>query len=98
MTDRIEIFEICFLSPVVDITRPALHAQLQHWLIDGVKRYPEIFEGVIMLDGVAHFVTCWHRDGVARVYVTPREVAEEILNMEGLSTIEPWAPWPERTN
>jgi hypothetical protein len=70
----------------------------------GLKEFnecPDVFEGVVVLDSIAHFVICGLRkdgSGIADVYVIPRKLAEEVLNRDGLSTIEPWSPWPERTH
>ena len=78
------------------MSQPGLRMKVNRWVMRGLKRFPDVFEGVITLAGVQHFVTCGIEDGVAVVHVAERELAEEILNKSGLSTIEPWSPWPEK--
>jgi hypothetical protein len=90
--------EARFVAPVVNVMERALRTWLQRWFADCMKKFPGgMFEGVVAFDGVEHFVTCEHRDGIALAYITPRDLAEELLNAQGLSTIEPWSPWPGRT-
>jgi hypothetical protein len=57
-------------------------------------KFPDICEGVIMLDRVEHFFTCKVDGDFIVMNLLPRDKAEEILNKGGVSTIEPWSAWP----
>ena len=75
---------ICFYCrSTVDMT-PALRSKLARWVKRGMRRFPDVFEGVITLAGVQHFVTCKQENGVAVVHLADRELAEELLNEHGL--------------
>jgi hypothetical protein len=60
--------------------------QLEQWILDGMGKWQDIFEGVIELDGVELFVTCGNEGDFAQVYVSERNWAEAMLNTIGLST------------
>jgi hypothetical protein len=62
------------------------------------KDFPDICEGVRVLMGVECFFTCRVESDRIVVNVAPRDQAEALLNKLGLSTHEPWSPWPGRTD
>jgi hypothetical protein len=55
-------------------------------------RFPIGAEGVLSLDGVEHFFTYIVEPDRVEVKISPRDMAEALLNQYGLSTVEPWAP------
>jgi len=67
--------------------------ELRGYLFDCLKRFPDIAEGVITLDGIEQFFTYkTDEDDVVEVCVAPRTLAEKVLNEHGLTTDEPFLP------
>jgi hypothetical protein len=70
----------------VDFTKH--RERLYRMVIDALDEYPDVAEGLIHFDGVAHFFTYNVMGDYVEVTVTPREVAEKIFQPLGLTTYE----------
>lgn len=82
-------------SSDINLAKPKHLRYLQRYLTEvGLPANPEMAEGVIDFEGVQHFFTYMVEDGMVDMTIAPREDAEALLNEQGLSTHEPWSPWP----
>jgi hypothetical protein len=80
----------CEVDPMAEVE------ELKRYVIRNLKQFPNCAEGVTDIDGVDHFYTYRVEGDTIIMHIMPREMAEANLNKLGMSTIEPWAPWPDR--
>jgi hypothetical protein len=77
----------------IDLARDDLVAEIRSRVADCLRDFPEICEGSIHLAGVEYFFTYKRAaSDLIEVNLLPRDVAEEILNENGLTTDEPFNP------
>jgi hypothetical protein len=85
-----------FLSPESPVEpTPEVFLKLHSHFRKNVKKFPDVCEGSIWLDGVEHFFTYVVENGIGEMFVMVRADAEKHLNKNGLSTHEPFNPLRE---
>jgi len=71
-----------------------VRAEVEAHIVECLKEFPDVCEGVLMLNGFEHFFTYVVREDCIKATLLPRDFAEDMLNKVGLSTHEPWSPLP----
>ena len=80
----------------VDVTQPRIAEKIRRRVLSCLKKFPDVGEGVIVLDEVEHFFTYVRADDeVIEVSLLRRDDAEAVLNKHNLTTYIDGLPGPE---